>query len=91
MARTIKIPCEGVIYTVRRDEYGSVTEAAPDVVEAEPPPGSDEAMGEERARYAQILHELTEFEEAVDWAEAGQVLAEHLDADAVEVDEEADL
>jgi hypothetical protein len=79
MARTIKIPCEGVIYTVHRDEYGGVTEAAPDVVEAEPPPYSDEAMDEEQARYAQILHELTEFEEAIARAEADQMLAQDID------------
>jgi hypothetical protein len=82
MARTIKIPCEGAIYTIHSDAYGTVTNvnldagAAPDA-----PPDSDEAMDVERARYAQILRELTEFEEAVAEAEELNLLAEDSDGD----------
>jgi hypothetical protein len=39
MARTTKIPCEDVIYTVRRDAYGTVTENDFDAG-AEAPPES---------------------------------------------------
>jgi hypothetical protein len=80
MARTIKIPCEGAIYTVHEDAYGSVTEIDMDAG-AEDPPESDDPMSEERARYAQVIQELTEFEEAIAQAEAGNLLAEHFDDD----------
>ena len=43
---------------------------------AEVPPKSDEAMQEDRARYAQIIQELIEFEEAVAEAEELNLLAE---------------
>ena len=69
MARTTKIPCEGAIYTVRRDAYGIVTEIDADA-SAEEPPESDGPMSEERARYAHVIQELTEFEEAIARAEA---------------------
>ena len=83
MARTTKIPCEGAIYTVRSDAYGTVTETDLDAG-AEAPPESDESMQEERARYAQMIQELTEFEEAVARAEARSLL----DDDDDEVGEE---
>lgn len=73
MARTTKISCEGAIYTVHSDAYGTVTETDMDAG-AEAPPESDESMGEERDRYAQVLQELTEFEEAVAQAEARSLL-----------------
>lgn len=82
MARTTKIPCEGAIYTVHSDAYGAVTNVNLDAgAAAETPSDSDEAMDEERARYAQILRELTEFEEAVAEAEALNLLAEDPDGD----------
>jgi hypothetical protein len=80
MARTTKIPCEGVIYTVRSDAYGTVTEIGMDAG-AEAPPESDESMSDERARYAQVLQELTEFEEAVAESEGLNLLAEDPDGD----------
>lgn len=80
MARTTKIPCDGAIYTVHSDAYGTVTETDLDAG-AEAPPESDESMGEERARYAQVLQELTEFEETVAQAEARNILADPLDAE----------
>jgi hypothetical protein len=90
MARTTKIPCEGVIYTVRSDAYGTVTETGMDAG-AEAPPESDDSMREERARYEQVLQELTEFEEAVAQAEARVLFAERLDEDDAECAEEPDL
>ena len=80
MARTTKIPCDGAIYTVRSDAYGTVTEVSMGAG-AEAPPESDETMDEERARYAQIIKELSEFEEAVAEAEELNLLAEELNAD----------
>lgn len=64
MARTTKIACEGAIYTVHSDDYGIVTEADLDAG-AQAPPNSDEAMSDESARYAQVIRELTEFEETI--------------------------
>ena len=48
-------------------------------------------MDEERARYAQILQELTEFEEAVAEAEARSLLAAPLDDHDAEEGEEPDM
>ena len=80
MARTTKIPCEGAIYTIHNDAYGTVTNVNLDAgAAAEAPSDSDEAMDEERARYAQILQELTEFEETVAEAEARNLLADPLE------------
>lgn len=77
MARTTKIPCDGAIYTVHSDAYGTVTNVDLDAgVAAEAPSDSDEAMDVEQARYAQILRELTEFEEAVTEAEELNLIAE---------------
>lgn len=82
MARTTKIPCEGVIYTVHSDDYGIVTEADMDAG-AQAPPDSDEAMSDERARYAQVLRELAEFEETITQAEERNALTDYLeDSDA---------
>jgi predicted Zn-dependent peptidase len=82
MARSIKIPCEGAIYTVHSDAYGTVTNVNLDAGAAtDAPSDSDEAMDEERARYAQILRELTEFEEAVAEAEELNLLAEDPNGD----------
>jgi hypothetical protein len=89
MARTTKIPCPGAIYTVRSDAYGTVTEVGMDAG-AEAPPESDESMDEERARYAQMIQELSEFEETVAQAEARNIFAEHLDDRDDEDGEESD-
>ena len=77
MPRTTKIPCEGAIYTVQSDAYGIVTDVDIDAG-AQAPPDSDEAMGEERARYTQVLQDLTLFEETITQAETNHLLAEHL-------------
>ena len=77
MARTIKIPCEGAIYTVHSDAYGIITEADLDAG-TQAPPDSDEAMSDERTRYAQVLRELTEFEEAIVQAEELNTLTDYL-------------
>ncbi|HKC66300.1 MAG TPA: hypothetical protein VKB86_21840 [Pyrinomonadaceae bacterium] len=90
MARTTKIPCEGAIYTVCSDGYSTVIEADVDAG-AEALPESDESMREERARYAQVLQELNEFEEAVAQAEARDLFAERLDEDDTDYVEESDL
>lgn len=87
MARTTKIPCSGAIYTVRSDAYDTVTEVGMDAG-AEAPPESDELMEEERARYARMIQELTEFEEAVAEAEELNLLSEDPDGDG---DSEFDL
>ena len=87
MARTTKIPCEGAIYTVHSDAYGTVTNVDLDAgAAAEAPSDTDEAMDVERARYAQILRELTEFEEAVTEAEELNLLAEDPDGDDDDLD-----
>ena len=87
MARTIKIPCEGAIYTVHEDAYGSVTEMDMDAG-AEEPPEADDPMSDERARYAQVIQELIEFEEAIAQAEAQNLRGEHRDDhDAIRIDE----
>jgi hypothetical protein len=90
MARTTKIPCEGAIYTVHADAYATVTETDMDAG-AEAPSESDESMGEERARYAQVLQELTEFEETIARAEARNILADPLDDLDAEDGEELDM
>jgi hypothetical protein len=90
MARTTQIPCEGAIYTVRSDGYGSVIETDMDA-SAEAPPESEDSMREERARYAQVLQELSEFEEAVAEAEARNLFVERLDEDDADYVEEPDL
>jgi hypothetical protein len=87
MARTTKIACEGAIYTVRSDAYGTVTETDLDAG-AEAPPESDESMSDEQARYAQMIQELTEFEETVARAEARSLLDDDGDD---EVGEDTDL
>ena len=90
MARTTKIPCEGAIYTVRSDAYGTVTEIGMDAG-AEAPPESDESMDEERARYAQMIQELSEFEEMVAQAEARNILTAPFDDIDVEDSNELDM
>jgi TATA-binding protein-associated factor Taf7 len=90
MARTTKIPCEGAIYTVRSDGYGTVVETDMDA-SAEAQSESDEPMREERARYALVLQELNEFEEAVAQAEARDLFVERLNVNEAEYVEEPDL
>ena len=90
MARTTKIPCEGAIYTVRSDAYGTVTEIGMDAG-AEAPPESDESMDEERARYAQMIQELSEFEETVAQAEVRNILTTPSDDIDVEDSNELDM
>ena len=80
MARTTKIPCAGAIYTVHRDAYGTVIEVGLDAG-AEAPPESDEGVEEERARYARMIQELIEFEEAVAEAEEMNLLDEDPDGE----------
>ncbi len=84
MARTTKIPCEGVIYTVREDAYGSVIET--DEVAAVPPDETEPA--DERARYAQVLAELDELEVALTQAEAQAAFNEQLNDREADTDEE---
>jgi hypothetical protein len=90
MARTTKIPCDGAIYTVRSDAYGTVTEIDMDAG-AEAPPESDDSMQEERARYELVLQELTKFEEAVTQAEARNLFVEQLEEEDAGYVEEPDL
>ncbi len=90
MARTTKIPCDGAIYTVRSDAYGTVTETDMDAG-AEAPPESDESMAEERTRYAQVLQDLIEFEETVAQAEVRNILADPLDDHDAEDGDELDM
>lgn len=66
MARTTKIPCEGVIYTVHQDVYGTTIKT--DEAAVVPPSDGNEAV-DERARYAQVLAELDELEDALTQAE----------------------
>ena len=90
MARTTKIPCDGAIYTVRSDAYSTLTEAGMDAG-AEAPPESDDSTGGARARYAQMIQELSEFEEAVIQAEARDLFVDQLDEEDAEYVEEPDL
>ncbi len=90
MARTTKIPCGGAIYTVHSDAYGTVTETDLDAG-AEAPPESDESMSDERVRYAQMIQELSEFEETVAQAEARNILTAPLDDIDVEDGNEPDM
>lgn len=80
MSRTTKIPCEGVIYTVREDEYGTTVETD----EAAEAPADDAGEIDARARYAQVLAELDELEEVLSDAEAQASLAERLDDREIE-------
>lgn len=75
MSRTTKIPCEGVIYTVREDAYGTTVETD----EATEAPADDAGEVDERARYAQVLTELDELEEVLTEAEAEASRSEELD------------
>lgn len=90
MGRITKIPCDGAIYTVRTDPYGSVTEMDTNAG-ADEPPESDDTLSGQRARYAQMLQELTEFEEAIARAEERNFLGDHSEEFDVERDEESDL
>lgn len=65
MVRTTKIPCEGVIYTVREDAYGTTVETD----EAAGVPADDADGADEHFRYAQVLAELDELEETLTEAE----------------------
>lgn len=89
MARSIKIPCEGAIYTVHTDDYGTVIQTDTGA-SAEAPFDSDESMSEERARYTHVVQELIEFEEMVTRAEEQNLLTEHLDDRDLEDSEEPD-
>lgn len=81
MERTTKISCEGAIYTVLSDAYETASGVDMDAgVAAEDPHATDEVIEEERARYAQILKELTEFEDTITQAEEQFFLTERLDA-----------
>lgn len=70
MVRTTKIACDEVIYTVRKDAYDSTVETdVPDAENDELTLDSDAAMQAERARYADVLRELSEYEQTVASAE----------------------
>ena len=58
---------------------------------AEAPPESDESMDEERARYAQMIQELSEFEETVAQAEVRNILTTPSDDIDVEDSNELDM
>ena len=72
MVRTTKIACDDVIYTVREDLYGSTIEAdaSGESDDDEFEVDGEAAMQAERERYAGVLHELSEYEQAVADAEA---------------------
>ncbi len=71
MARTTKIACDNVIYTVREDLYGSVveTDAPGNAYDDELALEGEAAVQAERERYADVLRELSEYEQAVADAE----------------------
>jgi len=75
MSRTTKIPCEGVIYTVHEDAYGTTVETD-EAIEA-----TADNAGEidERTRYARVLTELDELDEMLTEAEAQASRAEGFD------------
>ncbi len=75
MAHITKIPCEGVIYTVQRDAYGTSIETD-EVPEA---PTDDRDGMDEDLDFAQILSELDELEETLAQAEEQAARAVHLD------------
>ena len=83
MSRTKKIPCEGVIYTVREDAFGTTVETD----EAAEAPADDAGEIDEHARYEQVLTELDELEEVLTEAESQASRAEQFnDRDAGEDD-----
>lgn len=89
MARTTKIACDEVIYTVREDAYGSTVEAdVPDIDEDETHAEGEAAMEAERARYAGILRELDEYEQAVAAAEVQADDAEYCEQQTDREDDE---
>ena len=83
MSRTTKIPCEGVIYTVREDAYGRTVETD----EAAEASGMEAGEIDERARYAQVLTELDELEQVLSDAEAQASRAKALDDQETDEDE----
>ena len=83
MARTTKIPCAGVIYTVHKDTYGTTIETD-EVVEVLP---DEPVVTDERARYAQVLAELDELEEALTQAEEQVARAEQFNDRSAAEDE----
>jgi len=88
MARTTKIACDEVIYTVREDAYGSIVEAdAPDIEEMEAQTDGERAMEAERTRYAGILRELSEYEQTV---AAAEIQANDDEYDEAQTDREDD-
>ena len=85
MARTTKIPCGGVIYTVHEDAYGTT-------VESDEPAGilPDETdMIDERARYAQVLAELDELEVVLTQAESEATRADQINDRDIDVNEDS--
>jgi hypothetical protein len=83
MARTTKIPCEGVIYTVHEDAYGTTveTDEAAEIL----PEESD--VTDEPDSYAQVLAELDELEDALTQAESETIRAEQIKVQEIDADE----
>ncbi len=85
MARTTKIPCEGVIYTVREDAYGTTveTDEAAVILPEEPD------VTDEHASYAQVLAELDELEVALTQAESEATRAEQINDREMDANEDS--
>lgn len=85
MARTTKIPCGGVIYTVHEDAYGTTVETdEAAVILPEVPDVTDE-----HASYAQVLVELDELEDALTQAESETIRAEQIKLQEIDADEDS--
>ncbi len=85
MAGITRIPCEGVIYTVREDAYGSTIETD----EAAGVLAGDADGADEHTRYAQVLAELDELEETLTEAEAQASRADQIGNCETDEDEDS--
>jgi len=85
MARTTKIPCGGVIYTVHEDAYGTTVESD-EPAEILP---DETDMTDERARYTQVLAELDELEVALTQAESEATRAEQINDREMDANEDS--
>jgi hypothetical protein len=86
MERTTKIPCEGVIYTVHKDAYGTSIETDEVTQEVVVVPADDAGETHEGVSFAQILAELDELEETLAQAEEQATRGVHLDDHETEED-----
>jgi len=87
MERTTKIPCEGVIYTVHEDAYGTsfeTDEVTQEVVVVVP--ANDAVVTHEGESLAQILAELDELEVTLAQAEEQAARGVRLDDHETEED-----